>query len=121
MFPEPLGMHPSITYEQAVSMLIRAVHLASQAPFQWGYIDKPHDGSLYMIFLVPQQHKFPNDGIRYQDQEIRQVIPAGNGRVCAPSRLLSLYLAYAKSYRNWRFVRSSMGSSQTLRILQRTA
>lgn len=55
-------------------MLLRAVQLASQVPFQWGYIDKPQDGSLFMIFLVPQQHQFPNDGIRYQGQEVRQVI-----------------------------------------------
>ena len=62
-------------------MLMRAVNFATTVPFLWGYIDKPQDGSLFMVFLLPQQHQFPNDGIRYQDQEIRQVIPDGSGRV----------------------------------------
>ncbi|KAI5116751.1 hypothetical protein M0805_001609 [Coniferiporia weirii] len=79
-YPEPLGLHTQVTYESAVQMLLKAHQLAMGVPFQWGYIDRPQDGSLYMIFLLPQQRNFPNDGIRYQDQENRYSIPAGSGR-----------------------------------------
>ncbi|KAH8119596.1 hypothetical protein DFH11DRAFT_1565886 [Phellopilus nigrolimitatus] len=79
-YPEPLGVHPQVTYESAVQMLVKAYQLAVNVPFQWSYIDRPQDGSLYMVFLLPQQRGFPNDGIRYQDQENRYSIPAGSGR-----------------------------------------
>lgn len=41
------------------------------------------EGQLFLIFAMPNT-PFPADGIRYQDQEQRYVIPAGNGRVCTP-------------------------------------
>ncbi|OBZ71125.1 SWI/SNF and RSC complexes subunit ssr4 [Grifola frondosa] len=63
----------------AVSLLIRAISLAQQHPFTWGYIDKPSEGQLYLIFLTSQL-PFSIDGIRYQDQEQRYTIPAGSGR-----------------------------------------
>ena len=42
------------------------------------------DGAIYLIFVTPQmspQMAFPNDGMRFQENEQRFTIPAGNGRV----------------------------------------
>lgn len=91
-------------------MLTRAAHLSQHTPFAWSYIDKPPgkyehvcmsglnfvnliftslttkiisyhiEGNIFVIFVSPQL-PFPSDGIRYQDQEQRYVIPAGNNRV----------------------------------------
>lgn len=38
------------------------------------------EGQLFLIF-VPSQMSFPIDGIRYQDNEQRYTVPAGNNRV----------------------------------------
>ena len=40
-FPENLPPHANLTHEGAVSMLLRAVGLATQVPFHPSYIDKP--------------------------------------------------------------------------------
>ena len=79
-------------------MLLRAVQLAQHTPFVWGSIDKPQgsraqhlpvpykvlialiEGQVYLIFLT-HQLPFPPDGIRYQDQEQKIIIPAGANRV----------------------------------------
>ena len=74
-------MHVQVTYEAAVQYLVKAHQLATGVPFQWGYIDRPQEGSLFIVFLLPQQRVFPNDGVRYQEQETRYTIPAGGGRV----------------------------------------
>ncbi|KDQ49899.1 hypothetical protein JAAARDRAFT_165252 [Jaapia argillacea MUCL 33604] len=78
-YPENIGIHPSISYENAVQMLLRALQMAAQVPFVWGYIDKPVDGQGYLLF-IPPQYTFPNDGVRYLDQDVRYTIPAGPGR-----------------------------------------
>ncbi|KIP02984.1 hypothetical protein PHLGIDRAFT_37652 [Phlebiopsis gigantea 11061_1 CR5-6] len=78
-YPENLGVHNSVTHEVAASMLLRATQLAQSTPFHWGYIDRPNDGQLFLIF-VPSQMQFPIDGVRYQEQEQRYTIPLGNGR-----------------------------------------
>ncbi|KAH9947481.1 hypothetical protein B0H21DRAFT_335775 [Amylocystis lapponica] len=78
-YPENLSPQPTLSHEIAVSMLLRATHVAQHAPFVWGYIDKPTEGQVFLIFVSPQV-AFPMDGLRYQDQEQRYVIPAGNGR-----------------------------------------
>jgi len=77
-FPENLGAHQSLPNEKAANMLLRAISFAQTTPFQWGYIDRPSDGQLFLIF-VPPQLSFPNDGIRYQEAEQRMVIPTPNG------------------------------------------
>ena len=97
-YPEPLAQQGNISYEAAISMLLRAVQLAQHTPFVWGYIDKPQggraqhlhvpykvlialiEGQVYLIFLT-HQLPFPPDGIRYQDQEQKIIIPAGANRV----------------------------------------
>ena len=38
------------------------------------------EGQLFLIFVSPQL-PFPPDGIRYQEQEQRYVLPVGNGMV----------------------------------------
>ncbi|KAI0917653.1 hypothetical protein AcW1_007198 [Taiwanofungus camphoratus] len=78
-YPENLAAQPTLTHEMAVSMLLRATQLALHTPFSWGYIDKPSEGQTFLIFITPQL-PFPPDGIRFQDQEQRYVIPAGAGR-----------------------------------------
>lgn len=78
-YPENLPPHPNLTHEMAAQMLLRATGLAQTVPFQWGYIDRPADGSLYLICVLPT-YPFPSDGLRYQEQEQRYTIPIGNGR-----------------------------------------
>jgi hypothetical protein len=91
-------MHREINLEAAVNMLLRATHVAQTVPFTWGYIDKPagrfftvdhrsghidaqnSEGQTYVVFLPPDR-PFPNDGIRYQDNEGKYAVPAPNGRV----------------------------------------
>ncbi|KAI0747576.1 hypothetical protein C8Q74DRAFT_510852 [Fomes fomentarius] len=78
-FPESLGPHAQISHDNAVTMLLRAIQLSQHTPFVWGYIDKPSDGQLFLIFQTPQL-PFPVDGIVYQDREQRYSMPAGGGR-----------------------------------------
>lgn len=40
-YPENLGLHREVSYESAVSMLLRAVSMAQTVPFGWGFVDKP--------------------------------------------------------------------------------
>ncbi|GJE92567.1 hypothetical protein PsYK624_087220 [Phanerochaete sordida] len=63
----------------AAQMLLRATGLAQTVPFQWGYIDRPADGSLFLICVLPN-YPFPSDGLRFQEQEQRYTIPIGGGR-----------------------------------------
>ncbi|KAI0049457.1 hypothetical protein FA95DRAFT_1556937 [Auriscalpium vulgare] len=60
-------------------MLSRAIQLSSQVPYQWGYIDKPPDGQLCLLF-IPPHFSFPPDGIRFLEQEQRYNIPIAGGR-----------------------------------------
>ncbi|EMD39494.1 hypothetical protein CERSUDRAFT_111802 [Gelatoporia subvermispora B] len=78
-YPENLPLHATLSQEMALSMLLRATQLAQHTPFVWRYIDKPADGQLFLIFAMPSA-PFPADGIRYQDQEQRYVLPAASGR-----------------------------------------
>ncbi|KAG6332927.1 hypothetical protein ID866_6160 [Astraeus odoratus] len=76
-FPENLGLHANITIEAAANMLLRALQLSQTVPYAWTFIDKPVEGQLLLLYLQnPTQ--FPNDGIRYQDQETRYVVPVNN-------------------------------------------
>ncbi|KAL4075107.1 hypothetical protein V8B97DRAFT_1867668 [Scleroderma yunnanense] len=79
-FPENLGLHANVTIEAAVNMLLRALQLSQSVPYSWTFLDKPADGQLILLFLQnPAQ--FPNDGIRYQDQETRGAVPVGNREI----------------------------------------
>ncbi|EPT00247.1 hypothetical protein FOMPIDRAFT_1122965 [Fomitopsis schrenkii] len=78
-YPEPLGQQANISYEAAVSMLMRSIQLAHHTPFVWGYIDKPQEGQVYLVFLT-HQLPFPPDGIMYQDQEQKIIMPVGPAR-----------------------------------------
>ncbi|KAM5536932.1 hypothetical protein V8D89_009479 [Ganoderma adspersum] len=78
-YPEPLGPHPQISQETAVHMLQRAIQLSQHTPFAWGYIDKPLEGTAFLIFQTPQL-PFPIDGLVYQDREQRYSIPVGTTR-----------------------------------------
>ncbi|KAI6012978.1 hypothetical protein EDC04DRAFT_3121296 [Pisolithus marmoratus] len=76
-FPENLGLHATVNIEAAANMLLRALQMSQNVPYMWTFIDKPSEGQLFLLYLQnPAQ--FPNDGIRYQDQETRYVIPVGN-------------------------------------------
>ncbi|KAF8576569.1 hypothetical protein K439DRAFT_1640396 [Ramaria rubella] len=78
-FPENIGVHAQITYEQAVGLLTQAIDMAQRVPFAWTYIDKPPDGQAYLTFIVPSAPTpIPPDGIRWLDQEKTYRLPAGN-------------------------------------------
>lgn len=79
-FPENLGLHVNVTIEAAANMLLRALQLSQTVPYQWSFIDKPAEGQLTLLYLQnPRQ--FPNDGIRYQDQETRYALPIANREI----------------------------------------
>ena len=40
-YPENLGLHRDITYDSAVTMLLRAMSMAQTVPFSWSFVDKP--------------------------------------------------------------------------------
>lgn len=81
-------------------MLARAAQLSITVPYSWTFIDKPvgtpardralktsadmlvltAEGQVILIFL-PNLAQFPNDGIRYQDQETRYALPVPGNRV----------------------------------------
>lgn len=81
-------------------MLARAAQLSLNVPYSWTFIDKPAgmparattqttsvdvsvsiaEGQVVLIFL-PNPAQFPNDGIRYQDQETRYAVAAPGNRV----------------------------------------
>ncbi|KAF8736035.1 hypothetical protein AX14_000979 [Amanita brunnescens Koide BX004] len=75
-YPEALGMHRELTIEFAFNMLTRGISMAQTVPFSWGFIDKPADGTLLLLF-VPPQNPFPNDGIRYLESEAKYTMPVG--------------------------------------------
>ncbi|KAI0354838.1 hypothetical protein OH77DRAFT_1480872 [Trametes cingulata] len=78
-YPDALGQYPQVTHETAAQMLLRATQLAQHTPFTWGYIDKPAEGQLFLIFQMPQL-PFPIDGLAYQDREQRYSFPLPGGR-----------------------------------------
>ncbi|KAF8549526.1 hypothetical protein OG21DRAFT_1515109 [Imleria badia] len=78
-FPENIGLHANVTIEAAANMLSRATQLSLNAPYSWTFIDKPVEGQVILIFL-PNPAQFPNDGIRYQDQETRYALTAPGNR-----------------------------------------
>ncbi|KAF8133331.1 hypothetical protein EV363DRAFT_1430654 [Boletus edulis] len=78
-FPENIGLHANVTIDAAANMLARAAQLSLTVPYSWTFIDKPIEGQVVLIFL-PNPAQFPNDGIRYQDQETRYALPAPGNR-----------------------------------------
>ncbi|KNZ73233.1 SWI/SNF and RSC complexes subunit ssr4 [Termitomyces sp. J132] len=78
-YPENLPLHREINYETAVNMLLRATAMSTSVPFAWGFVDKPPEGQVLLLFL-PTQSPFPNDGLRFQEQEVKFTMSAGNNR-----------------------------------------
>ncbi|KAJ7780336.1 hypothetical protein DFH07DRAFT_794664 [Mycena maculata] len=78
-FPEPLGIHRDLNMENAVILLLRGTQASATTPYSWGFVDKPPEGQLLLLFL-PGNSPFPNDGIRYQEQETNYRLPAGPTR-----------------------------------------
>ncbi|KAJ7777366.1 hypothetical protein B0H16DRAFT_1505248 [Mycena metata] len=79
-FPDNLGIHREpLTVDNALSFLLRGTQSAMNVPFIWGFVDKPQEGQLLLLF-IPGQSTFPNDGIRYQEPETKYTIPAGGMR-----------------------------------------
>ncbi|PCH40530.1 hypothetical protein WOLCODRAFT_117404 [Wolfiporia cocos MD-104 SS10] len=78
-YPEHITPQLNLAPEAAVQMLLRATQLAMGTPFQWGYIDKPSDGQIFLIFITANLG-LPPDGIRYLEQEQKGVLQAGPGR-----------------------------------------
>ncbi|KAJ6581069.1 hypothetical protein B0H19DRAFT_1113509 [Mycena capillaripes] len=78
-FPEPLGMHrDQLTIDHATMLLIRGTQSAMNVPFSWGFVDKPQEGQLLLLF-IPGQSPFPNDGIRYQEPETKYTVSVAIG------------------------------------------
>ena len=59
---------PSLGIESVAEMLAKAATIATTAPFQWQYIDKPIEGSIYLVY-IPAHSPPPPDGYMYMDAE----------------------------------------------------
>ncbi|KAH7927673.1 hypothetical protein BV22DRAFT_263416 [Leucogyrophana mollusca] len=103
-YPENLGLHANVTLESAVSMLLRAVQLSQNVPYSWGFIDKPPEGQMLLIYL-PNPASFPNDGIRYQDQETRFSVPAGANRELEVMEIKHGFIPGSQDNSAWRLRR----------------
>ncbi|KAJ7132252.1 hypothetical protein C8R44DRAFT_698632 [Mycena epipterygia] len=78
-FPEPLGMHKELTIENAAIFLLRGTQTSLSVPYSWGFVDRPQEGQVLLLFL-PGQAPFPNDGIRYQEPETKYTMTLGGTR-----------------------------------------
>lgn len=126
-YPEPLGQQTSISYEAAVSLLLRAIQLAQHTPFVWGYIDKPQGScARHCLFIYVSQRSPRGTGVsHFHDTTVaissRWHKVSGSGAEDnhaggpQPSASLSPLVHYespSHSYhRNSRSWRSSMASS----------
>lgn len=54
--------------ESVGDMLAKATNLVGTANFQWSYIDKPADGSIYLVYMQSGAPA-PPDGFMYMDNE----------------------------------------------------
>jgi len=68
------SLQPTITYEQAVSILIQAYQVSANVPYAMSLIDKPNEGEMHIVFLHPQLPHLPPDGVRFLEQEQRYAI-----------------------------------------------
>ncbi|KAF9485907.1 hypothetical protein BDN70DRAFT_870852 [Pholiota conissans] len=75
-FPDNIAPQRELNYDLAINLLTRGMAMAQSIPFTWSYIDKPMDGSIYLLFH-PVNTPYVIDGIRFQDTEVKYSIPAG--------------------------------------------
>lgn len=40
-YPENIAPHREVTFDTAVTILLRAIQLSQNIPYTWGFIDKP--------------------------------------------------------------------------------
>lgn len=78
-FSGDIASHPSLNVEMAINILVRGTQAAYSVPFTWGYIDRPQEGSAYLLFIAPHM-QFPVDGLRFQENEQRYTMPSANNR-----------------------------------------
>ncbi|KIY52471.1 hypothetical protein FISHEDRAFT_69890 [Fistulina hepatica ATCC 64428] len=78
-YPDQLPLHATLTLEQAFKFLSSAPQMSMNRPYSWGYIDRPPEGQLLLLFL-PNSKAFPNDGIRWQEEEVMHPVSAGGNR-----------------------------------------
>ncbi|ORY77389.1 hypothetical protein BCR37DRAFT_389197 [Protomyces lactucae-debilis] len=57
-----------LALEAVVEMLAKGMTFAQTAPFQWSYIDRPPDGSIFLVYM-PNNQRPPPDGFMYMDNE----------------------------------------------------
>ncbi|EAU86102.1 hypothetical protein CC1G_07181 [Coprinopsis cinerea okayama7 len=97
-FPENLGQRQNLPFEEALNFLSKGYQAAHNVPFQWRYIDKPPEGQIALLFLTSQ---FPNDGIRYQEQEVVYSMNAG-GRELEVVEAKSGFIPGSQDQSAWR-------------------
>ncbi|KAH7913347.1 hypothetical protein BJ138DRAFT_1081741 [Hygrophoropsis aurantiaca] len=121
-YPDNLGLHANVTLESAVSMLLRAIQFSQTMPYSWGFIDKPQEGQMLLLYL-PNPNSFPNDGIRYQDQETRYSVPAGQNRELEVMEIKHGFIPGSQDNSAWRLrrrYRLSKGGHPQLTIVHYT-
>ncbi|KAF8895260.1 hypothetical protein BD779DRAFT_713598 [Infundibulicybe gibba] len=100
-YPDNLGLHRELSYDAALSMLLRAIPMAQTVPFSWCFIDKPPEGQVMLLYLQPHA-PFPNDGIRFQDQEVKFAIPVGSTRELEVHELKFGFIPGSQDANAWR-------------------
>ncbi|KAF9167921.1 hypothetical protein DFQ26_002375 [Actinomortierella ambigua] len=70
--------YPILPPEGAVDLLTKACTMLGQVRFDWAYIDRPKEGSVYVVMLGGDD--VPHDGYQYMDDEVTYNFTSETGK-----------------------------------------
>ncbi|KAG0234561.1 hypothetical protein BGW42_006446 [Actinomortierella wolfii] len=71
--------YPILPPEGAVDLLTKACTMLGQVRFDWAYIDRPKEGSVFIVMLNGDE--VPHDGFQYMDDEVTYNFTSETGKV----------------------------------------
>lgn len=80
-------VNPHLSIENITEILLRSASVLSKIPFIWSLIDRPVEGSSFLVYLQPGTD-VPSDGLLFMDRErMHQIQLPGKVLECHESRL----------------------------------
>jgi Fungal domain of unknown function (DUF1750) len=71
--------YPNLPVHSIAEFLFAAINVATNVPFQWSFVDSPQPGSLFFVWMSPQDFASPpTDGYQYLDPESVLHLPVGD-------------------------------------------
>jgi len=71
--------YPNLPVGSISEFLFQAIGLSTHIPFQWSFVDAPAPGSLFFVWMTPQDFASPpTDGYQYLDPESVLHLPVGD-------------------------------------------